>query len=1467
MDNTKDAELNIDKEKLQKEAEEAARETVKRQAIESTKQKIVIVDTEEMVEAEARKAADAYMTEDKAKSGILRKFWRHSFMEAYYRGREIDRVREEIKNSGNIYAGRITNDNKTAHNNTMQAISNRFISDYEGTIKEGEKKEVLNDKDPKTVQARNDIKNLISEYAKKNIEDEAFEEAKNRIFNSLNNKNSRNALSNYADNLLEIARNARIAIEHGAKMDEMDLDTSIILGKAKSSLKTEAHYNAVDKAVAWTKESKIGRFFSPSLVSTSIGIGYSLSIGLGAKFLRSKAAAYGTFGAAVAVSSALSGMNESQRLAAERAQHGLEMAEGGQIGPDSKRRDQMQQFQYQMESSKVLAERLRSLMYEKDKDGNDVPKDIKQSDLDQIFASLAEIDARNSLNQKNRIDLISYTNIGSVEKESTDLTILTARAKKDLGEKLKGSLKNGIPQGQNFESFLAERTQTIENCLLGGDKGIDANDKEFSKYKTKESFKKALKTALVGLTVGATVQEFVAFFKDDVQGVFEGIFHHDSHAITQTPLEHIYNWITGHPSHMGLGNAVEIPLDGNHFKLPEGTNIIQNSDCTYNIVRGDQIISNHIPLTFDEAGNIDDASIARLGEDGIVANTTCQTIDGTKTIAIPAKDWVHNNIEKTTHIFRSWMGNDTPMYADPNHAGHLLGADLNELRTQWAGINGTGIDEHGDYVMTIQHMTNDGSFQDGVSVAARDEMLKGKLEVLLSVTKDTQTHVIKGIIGADGLVHFDHKDANIQMLFENVKGHAQYDGAFIEIAKHNGNMPDGREMMQILGTHIGTDHVKDIIETIPTHVEIPITNLDLPLGTEPPYFLPIWARTPLEPITYKEGEKPLPPSKEEITPVVPPKYGYNEKRKQNYSNLKSYRNTDKQIEELIKNISTNPNFIIKGKDGKETNKYEFITKRLETLKNFNYLSPKEKAQIEKERLIYNYRYFGKEVSDKYLTMDKFVEKEIKRLYSQAENIYIENNKVGDKPYDKSFYENAALVKGLENCKEVVLVLDDPMGDGILTLPIINSINKYFELNGSNKKIKVISKNYSKLYKSLEEQFPRVEVLSIPESEKYFEKNNKDLFVFNTNGNFENYKMFNISEEESKDLSRVFSVDWASWTKEESPIDEHNFTKYDPLPSRIARNIEIMVGQKLFENIKDTEKYIEKSKKFDSESKNIKKKYSIKDKEELIVISVGSSASAKEYSPEKWKEVIDGIYKMNPDSHILVLNEPDKTKRAKYGDAFDELAKQKGYKISHADEGLESMNTIMSMADVIVTPDTGLGHYVGALGKKAVMMYLSDPVLWSTPGVKRVIHPKGYETYKRGIGLDSKLWGGSHYNNDEFYADDGGIGVGASDIEPGKILYKINESKYQTIEMEGLWNKLIEAEKNATITGDRKEVLEIESNIKNLERKMALKLSDQEYLKYELIELNSSLKEATKSGDVDLIKKIESEIKDINKKII
>lgn len=99
------------------------------------------------------------------------------------------------------------------------------------------------------------------------------------------------------------------------------------------------------------KKSKIGRFVSPAVLNTSVGLAYSLSILITKKAAGLTSSIVPLLGSVV-VSSAFAGagMNESQRLA--RAQHGTEMAEGGEFEEGSKKREQFEKFAYQMESSK-----------------------------------------------------------------------------------------------------------------------------------------------------------------------------------------------------------------------------------------------------------------------------------------------------------------------------------------------------------------------------------------------------------------------------------------------------------------------------------------------------------------------------------------------------------------------------------------------------------------------------------------------------------------------------------------------------------------------------------------------------------------------------------------------------------------------------------------------------------------------------------------------------------------------------------------------------------------------------------------------------------------------------------------------------------------------------------------------------------------------------------------------------------
>jgi hypothetical protein len=835
----------------------------KKKALEALRgQKAAIVNIDEIAEAEARKAADAYMTESKESlkgfKGFVKKIWKHTFFDEYYRQREVNRVREEIKNTGDIYSRRVNN-NKVAHESAMQGISERFASDYEKTLSEGEEKKVLNNANPEAVKITSDIKNLINQYASGTLDEGSFKSEKDRLLLGLKDTDILTGSGKFADNLFEIAKNARLAVEHGAKIEELEFDTNVIIGKAKSSLKTEAHFNWVDKGIDKMKKSHIGRFVSPAVLSTAVGIAYSISVGAGKKLMSSKAAAWGTFGAAVLVSSAFAGANESQRVALERKQHGIEMAEGGEYKKGDKRREQMARYEYQMENSTDLAENLRSLMFEKDKYGKDVIKDIKKEDLDLILASLSDIEARNSLNVRNKIDLISYSNIGNVEKERTDLTILTARAKVELRKKLEGGLTNGKFDAQSFDDYLKKQTAIIEDSLLGGEKGINAQDKAFRKYKASRVVRKMAQTAVMGLLIGGTIQEGVAFLKDDVQGAVEGIFHHDVGAINQTPVESFHHLIMGSSAHMDMNHMNPFDFNGHTLNLPEGTSLINNGDGTCDILRGGEVVSSHFTPTFDASGALDADSIDKLGQDGIFANTTHHIINSTQEVESDARGWMQNHQGETIQVHHNnvgpFMDNDTPMYPDPENPGHLLGADGNELGMHWGGINGTGINENGDAVLNISHMDSVHSVHGDISVNVPDEMQKGNLMAIIYLDGSAGGRGIPVPVGTDGNIIFDHNNPIMQQIFtQDANGQMVNHAKVIELVQKMGVDENGVQQVRAISAIVG-EGLNNIKDTVPCYEDVVINKLSPSLGAEMPYFIPVVARRPLEPVAFGKKDK------------------------------------------------------------------------------------------------------------------------------------------------------------------------------------------------------------------------------------------------------------------------------------------------------------------------------------------------------------------------------------------------------------------------------------------------------------------------------------------------------------------------------------------------------------------------------------------------------------------------------------
>jgi ADP-heptose:LPS heptosyltransferase len=1319
-----------------------------------------LIDTTKIMEAQAKDRGDHMMTETKEDRNAswfkktLNRIWKHNLAQEYYRNKEIGKAKKAILDSGNLYAGEEGITTKKESDEAMAAIMDRFTSEY--------RDEMLREEEKNTTVEANQVvneamKKLLRDYASTNMSKEAFTEEKVRILQAFDSEYG-NKNKMHADNLFEIATEIKDAVAHGMKMEEMDFDINLIKAKAGETLQTEAKTGAFEKI----QNSKIGRFIMNEPVVAGVCAGaYALGKQALFRVMRSDVAKIASFGGTAALAGTMSALKENARLNRERAQHARESAKGMVFEEkDMKRREEMEKFRYETINSQEILGKLESGLAEI-KSGN-----FTKESLEATLASLVDLESRVQLGEQKKIDLVTYSHFSKIEQERNALDLARARLKVAL-RKIDQNDPRMFSQTEGFDGYFQKLVNVSSNTLTEGEAGIKEKNAAFRKMKAGKVAWAFGKTALIGASIGAVVQEFEAVANPNKDGILEGIFKRGRDRLPDgsvkdfitktmgigdldkksTMLEHFRREIFDDSPRLPFGEGCETTLGNTVINMPEGTDLIPNGDGTYDIIYNGEILGDNLPLTTNPDGSLTAESIALLKENNInadfamVGNTVSEQCD------ITPEEYLRNHPGGTHEIKRDlWYDNDTPKPV----------FDKNELKLWWGGQNGTGVDENGNYVFNVKHMTPDGSYHNEFNVDAQEKIKTGGLKMVFSLSRETQTHVFEVPIDMNGNAMIDKNSELAKLMFEEHDGKALFTGRYAEVAESMRVDDKGIEHVRLLATHEGAG--KDFInDTIVTEKPVPTLRLDLPDNDDwvPPPFIPIVGRRPLE-----RGKHPKPsdqlatPSKGK--PERGAYLGYNEKMKSDYSDMYAYRNSDKEIERLVSGISSNE---------KLNKKYRFMVTRIEDLKKHKQGNAEFKKELLKETYLYNRRFSV----DKPVTVDDFVAIKLRRLYSQVENIYIENSEVGEKPFEKSFYEKSPLIKGLNDCKEIVVVLDDPIGDAVLTLPLIISINKYLEQNKISKEVRVVSRTTPDLYKYLEEQFPNVKVSS---SLAEVGKEKKDRFVFNTNKTLGSYEELGVSKSEAKNTAKVMSVDWASWLKEESPIDAHHMTKYDPLPSRIARTFEIMTGQKLFGDIKNTQKYIEKSKNFEAESKELKEKYDIKDGEKIITISAGSSVVPKEYSPEKWEEVINGIFQKYPNAHILYLEDPDPERKARYGGIMDKLIAEKGYKISKSNEKLSKMNTIMAMSETVITPDTGLGHYSAAMGTKTIMMYLSDPVLWSAPGVKRVVHGKGYETYRKGVGSYSRAWDNTRRN--EYYVEDDGVMVGASDISPAEILKRIEE---------------------------------------------------------------------------------------------
>lgn len=940
-----------------------------------------IVDVSKIAEAQARDVADSRMTEtkeDRSKNWLVRtgkRIWKHNLAQEWYRQREIGRARKEISESGNLYGGESNDANIKDYEKAKLAIIERFTSEYEDEMLKQEEKDSKKSVTDEKVKLA--IKDLIKEFAgDPTMSEVAFKEEQKRILHESDPEYVEKGKL-YADNLLDIAREIKNSVSHGEKLTEMDFDVEITLGKARESLNTEAKHNAFEKVVEKTQNSKLGKYLFNEPVAVSIAAGlYSAGNFLGMKMLRSKIVQWGTFGATALLAGGVSSVKEAARLNRERSQHMRESAKGMEFKEDDmKRRQEMEENKYETKNASEIIQNLEKDLA-KISTGN-----IKESDLNTVLVNLSDIETRVKLGEQRKLDLVAYSRFDQVEKER--MTLDSCRAK------LKVMIRKGIEEGRieftkenNFDNYLKQLIDTQSGDLAGE---IEKKDEIFKTMKRKKVAGAFIKTALIGASVGFAFQEISAAFQSGGNdGIIEGAIK-GGHAPHATAFEGLRRWIAGDNPRLPFGNGHEMVLGNTHMQLPEGVEIIKNPDGTFDVLRGNDVISDNVKLEFAPNNDLTETSKELLAKDDILTNFSQTGGKITEHVTRNAQEYVNKHPEMTEHIHRSWMDNDTPMYPDPDHPGHLLGADKNELKLEWGGKDGKGLTENGDYVFQVQHMTNDGSFHEGLSVAAQDQMKHGGLDVLLSVTRGTQQMIIPVHVDEFGKAVIDHTSDNGKMLFENVNGHAVFEGAFAEVGHPTGLAGNSGQNMQILATHIGTDHVNEITETIVRDTTISNVGLNVPADWDydVPPFIPIGARRPLE-----RGEY-IP----DTSPVVPYYYsGSNVEEIQ-----KEFKEHGIEQDPYTMVTSENGNRIWVDKNGKEIKRD--IGREKDRIKS--YLGKQSKEYLEElQNFNKNLKPMSENCRVSVIIPARFEEKNLKNLLDQ----YTQQVDEKGNPVDKDFFE-------------------------------------------------------------------------------------------------------------------------------------------------------------------------------------------------------------------------------------------------------------------------------------------------------------------------------------------------------------------------------------------------------------------------------------------------------------------------------
>jgi hypothetical protein len=580
------------------------------------------VDVSEAVEDRARDSAEEALHREKAEvsgiSGFVAKIWKHNVAYEIYRQVGIARARNKILTDKNLY----TNEGlqKADHQRAVAAVVDRFVEEHQNLLHQqgadGERKKKL-EASPAEVAVKAKLNDLVREFAANPAMDEdELEKRKLSIFKEANElageAKGRGVM--VADNMIEIAKAVREHAVHAGGLDNLDIDLEFVIGKAKLGARTERERSAIDKALdgmdRLTSRHGItagiwGATRSGAAVAGAIGLTMAQMVA------RSNIAKLATFGGSALATGLFSWWREKGRTNREHALHERQRALGGLLRSEQTpeeltaeeiqlnrqlaatkwwqpgeranlrariekvrntkqpRREAMDQFALNRVNARDLSDRGLAFL---------TPDGQLKPGLDPADAmrALADMEARVSIGNIEKKDLLQYSGVAEVEIERRDLD--------ETRMVLKAALRAA---NANFETDY----HGVYNGVLGTlTDHKDTQQKKFDEYAAKRARNAAMIAVGSGVVVGYGAHELWAWATGN-------------ETITES-FGNAGRWLAnylGHPPTMPVaptGAPVLHAFTNGAVNTPPGTELLQQADGSWALesVADHHVIAGGLPI-------------------------------------------------------------------------------------------------------------------------------------------------------------------------------------------------------------------------------------------------------------------------------------------------------------------------------------------------------------------------------------------------------------------------------------------------------------------------------------------------------------------------------------------------------------------------------------------------------------------------------------------------------------------------------------------------------------------------------------------------------------------------------------------------------------------------------------------------------------------------------------------------------